>query len=346
VTAIVAATLAIVPVGARLVAADGLAVDDAYSVAEDTDFVVAPEQGLLANDTGGSLTLCVEAADTAGLVGIIQDPGVNPDGSFSYTPPPDFNGTTTFTYTVAAKAGDACPQVSAGTATVTITVTPVNDAPTAVADSFTALKGRTLNVTPPGVLGNDSDVDGDQLTAIKTSSPAHGDVALAADGGFSYTPAAGYVGADAFAYRASDGTGQSVQRIVSINVVDVPATPAPTPTAVPTPTPAPATATPEPSASESPTPSESDFPTEEPIDTGVLPSASASPLPVPATAAGEGGPPILAIGALVLLGGLLAVAALYFIRSQRAAGDEALETAGAGADQEVEPVDEEPWPLD
>ena len=46
----------------------------------------------------------------------------------------------------------------------TITVTPVNDAPTAVADAYDAVAGDTLSVAAPGVLGNDSDVDGDALS--------------------------------------------------------------------------------------------------------------------------------------------------------------------------------------
>jgi len=333
-----AATLALVPVAAHPVAADGLATDDSYSVAEDTSLVVAPEQGLLANDTGGSLVLCVALADTSALVGAIQDPGVNADGSFTYVPPPDFNGTTSFTYMVASKVGEACPSVSAGTGTVTITVTPVNDAPTAVADSFTALKDRTLNVAAPGVLGNDSDIDGDQLTAVKAASPAHGTVTLAADGSFSYTPAAGYVGPDAFAYKASDGTAQSVQRLVTISVVDLPPTPAPTPVP-PTPTPVPPTATPEASPSESPLPSDSGLPSASPLDTAAVPSASPSPSPVTGPTSSAGGPPILAIGALVLLLGLLAVAAVYFVRSQRSADDDAFETVGPGGD--VDDIEDE-----
>jgi hypothetical protein len=317
-----AAMLALAPAAARVAAADGFAVDDTYSVAEDTDLAVTADIGVLANDAGGSLALCVVSSDTTGLQGALADPPlVAPDGSFLYTPPPNFNGTTTFTYVVASKVGDSCPQASAGTATVTITVTPVNDAPTAVADGFIALKDHTLNVAAPGVLGNDSDVDGDALSAVKTSSPAHGVVTLAPDGGFSYKPAAGFVGSDAFAYKASDGTDQSLQRIVTINVVDLPPTPSPTPS--PTPTPVPATATPESSPSESPAPSDSALPTESPLETAAIASASASPAPVTGPVSSEGGPPLIAIAALALLIGLLAVAAVYFVRSQGAGEDPA-----------------------
>ena len=56
----------------------------------------------------------------------------------------------------------------------------------------------------PGVLGNDSDIDGDTLTAVLVSGPAHGTLALNSDGSFTYTPSANYNGSDAFRYKAND----------------------------------------------------------------------------------------------------------------------------------------------
>ena len=331
-TILMACLLALAPIAAHRVAADGLAVDDAYPMDEDASggLVVPVESGVLANDTGGSLVLCVSTFDTTGLVGTLQDPGLAPDGSFTYTPPTNFNGTTTFTYGVATMVAGVCPPppTAEGTATVTITVNPVNDPPTAVADSFTALRDRTLNVGAPGVLINDSDVDGDSLTAVKVNSPSHGVVTLASDGSFSYTPNARYVGPDAFSYRASDGTAQSAQRVVTLSVVAVP--PPPTPTPAPTPTPVPTEApTPEPSATESPAPSESGL---EVPSIGSTESAAPSPTAEPAggPVSGQGGLPLIAIAALLLLLGLLAVAAVYFVRSQGAGEDEALEPAGDG----------------
>jgi VCBS repeat-containing protein len=316
-------TMALAPVTAGGVAADGLAADDAYSVAEDTTLSVAADTGLLANDTGGSLVLCVASSDTSGVVGDIT---VNGDGSFEYTPSQNFNGVTAFTYTVATLAAGICPATSEGSATVTIPVTPVNDAPTAANDSFAALADRTLNVAAPGVLGNDSDLDGDPLTAALVSAPSHGSLTLAANGGFSYSPNAGYTGPDAFSYRASDGGLQSGIRVVSLTVTALP--PPPTPTPIPTATPEP-TVSPVPSPSESPLPSDSGFPTPSPVGTTL---ATASPSPTPATGpvADAGGPPILAIGALALLLGLLVIAGVYFVRSQRAGDEEAYETGAYG----------------
>jgi cadherin-like protein len=323
-TIVMACLLALAPIAAHRVAADGLAADDPYAMDEDASggLVVPVESGVLANDTGGSLILCVSSFDTTGLVGTLLDPGLAPDGSFTYTPPPNFNGTTTFTYDVATMVGGVCPPppTAEGTATVTIMVNAVNDPPAAAADSFTALKDRTLNVAAPGVLRNDSDVDGDSLSAEKVNSPSHGVVTLASDGSFSYTPNSGYVGPDAFSYRAVDpSVAKSPQRVVSLSVVAVP--PPPTPTPAPTPTAAPTAApTPEPSASESPAPSDSGF-----IVPSVGPSESAAASPTAGPAggpvSGQGGPPLVAIGALALLVGLLAVAAVYFVRSQRT-GDE------------------------
>ncbi len=318
-TALVTAALALAPVAARIAAADGLAVDDAYLISEDSHLVVPSDghPGLLDNDTGGSLVLCVASFDSKGLIGTIDDPGVKPDGSFTYTPPPNFNGMTTFKYEVGTLVAGQCPAppTGEGTATVTITVTALNDAPSAAPDTFTALKDRTLTVAAPGVLGNDSDVDGDTLTAIKKSSPAHGVVTLAQDGGFSYTPNTGYVGPDQFSYAASDGTAESQQQLVTLHVVAVPPPPTPVPTATPAPT-----ASPEPSPTESPAPSESELPSPSPLESGQA-SLSPSPGPVTAPVSGQGGLPLVAIGALALFLGLVAIAAIFFVRGQRLDSD-------------------------
>jgi len=325
--------IALSPIAAPTVAADGLAVDDAYPpppIAEDGVLVVPVETGLLANDTGGSLVLCVASVHNESLQGTLDLGGVT-DGSFTYTPPPNFNGTTTFTYDVTTLVAGACPPLPTveGTATVTIAVAAVNDAPTAVGDSFTALKGHTLNIAAPGVLGNDSDVDGDTLTAVKKANPAHGVVTLAPDGAFSYTPDAGYVGPDQFSYWASDGTDHSPQRIVSLTVAALPPTPSPTP--VVTPTPVPPTVSPEPSPSEAPTPTDSGLASPSP-SVGGLPSASPSPGPVTGPIAGGGGLPIVALGALALLLGLLAVAGVFFVRSQRSGDDGEAQPGYLGGD--------------
>ncbi|HEX3266161.1 MAG TPA: cadherin-like domain-containing protein [Candidatus Limnocylindrales bacterium] len=287
----------------------GPAVDDAYSVAEDTILTITAP-GLLANDLAvpGS---CVAAVDVSGLTGAVT---VSPDGSFAYTPAADFNGATSFTYGLQLVGAEGCPGPYDGEATVHLTVTAVNDPPAAVADSFVALRGTTLNVGAPGVLGNDSDVDGDTLTAVKVSNPIHGVVVLAADGSLSYTPNPGYTGADAFSYRASDGAAFSAARVVSLQVTAVPErtpTPPPPPTPSPMPTAAP-TATPEPSPSDNPEPTMSD---EIGLPTPAVPTVSPSPTPSPSLASGpaarEGGLSTPAFLVLVLFAVLLVIGGAF-----------------------------------
>jgi len=92
-------------------------------------------------------------------------------------------------------------------------------APVAADDAFAASAGVTLSVAAPGVLANDADPDGDALSAVLVSQPAHGTLALGAGGGFSYTAAAGYSGADAFTYAPSDGALLGATATVTLTVV-------------------------------------------------------------------------------------------------------------------------------
>ena len=94
-----------------------------------------------------------------------------------------------------------------------------NSAPVAVADSYTTPKGVALNVSAPGVLKNDTDAEGDALSASPVAGLVlHGTLVLNANGSFLYTPTAGYVGFDSFTYRANDGTSDSNTVTVSIKV--------------------------------------------------------------------------------------------------------------------------------
>ncbi|MBE3136023.1 MAG: tandem-95 repeat protein [Thermoplasmata archaeon] len=100
----------------------------------------------------------------------------------------------------------------------TFTVTNVNDPPVAYPDSYSTNEDTTLTIPAPGVLGNDVDVDGDPLTAVKVSNTTHGTVTLNSNGGFTYTPAENYVGVDTFTYKAYDGTVYSNIATVTITV--------------------------------------------------------------------------------------------------------------------------------
>jgi VCBS repeat-containing protein len=93
-------------------------------------------------------------------------------------------------------------------AAVTITVTPVNDTPLAAADSFVATQNTELSIAAPGLLANDSDVDGNETIGVVLTpiiAPEHGTLTLSADGSFLYTPDSDYVGPDSFTYEITDG---------------------------------------------------------------------------------------------------------------------------------------------
>jgi VCBS repeat-containing protein len=185
-----------------------VAANDSFSTDEDTALTVAAP-GVLGNDSD---------VDSAAITAIMISPPshggltLNADGSFTYTPAANFNGTDSFTY----KANDG--QADSSPATATITVRAVNNAPVARDDAYGTNQDSPLTVAAPGVLGNDSDVDSPTLTAVLIAGPAHGTLALNSDGSFTYTPAVGYSGADSFSYKANDGQTNSNLATVSLTV--------------------------------------------------------------------------------------------------------------------------------
>jgi VCBS repeat-containing protein len=185
-----------------------VAAADAYTTAEDTPLTAAAP-GVLANDNdpdGDQLSAWVGSGTSHGTLTL------NADGAFTYSPAADFNGTDWFTY----RAGDGT--LDSNLATVTITVTAANDAPTAAADAYGTSEDTALTVAAPGVLGNDSDPDGDTLSAILGAPPSHGTLTLNPNGSFTYTPAANFNGTDDFTYQAGDGTLTSNPATVTITV--------------------------------------------------------------------------------------------------------------------------------
>ena len=69
-----------------------------------------------------------------------------------------------------------------------------------------------------GVLANDTDADGDRITATLLAGPSHGSLVFNPDGSFTYTPAAAYYGADSFTYRADDGLDTSAIATVALSI--------------------------------------------------------------------------------------------------------------------------------
>lgn len=186
--------------------------DDAYSINENASLAVAAP-GVLTNDASVNSTPL-----SASLVSTTQHGSLtlNADGSFTYAPNSGYYGTDRFTYE------DAEGSLTSNTAIVTITINRVDQPPVAANDSYTAPGNGTLGVVAPGVLTNDSDPDGDALTAVLDAGPSYGTLTLHPDGSFNYWPDAGYSGVDSFTYRAFDGQLYSNVVTVSLSVDQLP----------------------------------------------------------------------------------------------------------------------------
>ena len=183
-----------------------VAIADSYTATKNVALSVAAP-GVLDNDTdadGDSLTAVLVSASAHGSIDL------HADGSFIYTPDAHFNGADSFTY----KATDG----TADSAVVTVSITIINHAPVAEPDSYETTADTPLIVAAPGVLTNDSDADGDDLTAILINAPSHGNIDLNTDGSFTYTPDAGFSGTDSFTYKANDATADSAAAEVTINI--------------------------------------------------------------------------------------------------------------------------------
>lgn len=162
-----------------------------------------------------SVTVKLSASDRDGdalTYSIVDNPS---NGSVSltsnratYTPNANFNGTDTFTF----KVRDTTFAESA-VATVTITVNPVSDAPTATAQSLNVTRNTTQTITLGG-----SDPDGDSLTCSIASAPSNGSASESSECVISYRPTRNYTGSDSFTFAVSDGTTTSAAATVSINV--------------------------------------------------------------------------------------------------------------------------------
>lgn len=198
------------------------AVNDAPTANPQT--VTTPEDTLVAisltgaDSDGNPLTFSVTTGPANGSLS-----GTPPN--VAYTPNSGFSGADGFDFQVCD------PAPLCGTATVTINVMAVANTPPVAnpdGENFTQGSGPSLTVPAPGVLGNDTDADGDALSAVLASGPANGNLTLNPDGSFTYTPDAGFTGADSFTYTADDGNAVSAPATVTITVrAQVTATPIP-----------------------------------------------------------------------------------------------------------------------
>ena len=159
---------------------------------------------------------------TYSLVGAPAGAAIDPaTGVFTWTPT-EPQGAGEYSFTV--KVCDNGTPGLCDDEEITVTVSEVNLAPLAVDDAYGTLKNQVLNVSAPGVLGNDSDADlpANTLTAVLVADiPAgEGTLVLASSGAFSYTPPAGFTGATSFTYKVYDGALYSGVATVTITVSD------------------------------------------------------------------------------------------------------------------------------
>ena len=172
---------------------------------EDTSVIVAP----LANDTdvddlAATLTLQSVGPST---IGTAVDQG---NGTVLYTPSPNAFGADSFTYTVADPHG----LVSVGT--VTVTVHPINDPPTAVTDVLTILQNAATEIL---VLDNDIDVDPGELVVVSVTPPSHGTATINSQGdAILYQPESAFCDTDSFTYTLEDDAGVTATATVDLTV--------------------------------------------------------------------------------------------------------------------------------
>ncbi|MEK2122013.1 tandem-95 repeat protein [Vibrio parahaemolyticus] len=180
-------------------------VADKATVVEDTSTVIK----VLGNDTfegdGKVVSLDTNNGPANGTV------SVNPDGSVTYTPNDNYHGTDSFTYIVTSGG------VSEST-TVSVDVTPVNDAPVAKDDIATTQEDTAVTID---VLPNDSDVDGDKLSIESASVPKEQGTVEVMNGKLVFTPAENFNGDAEITYTVTDGALTDQAKVtVTVNPVN------------------------------------------------------------------------------------------------------------------------------
>ncbi|MGF1453869.1 MAG: Ig-like domain-containing protein [Alphaproteobacteria bacterium] len=203
---------------------------DAFTTPEDTvlsgDVLADNGFGPDTDPEGEALSVALETGPSFGLLTL------QPDGTFLYEPGANFNGTDSFTYALTD------PARNADQATATITVTPVNDAPTARDDLFTTGEDEVVSgaVLADNGTGIDLDLDGDALTVTAvngealtgsgaTMLPSGAILEIGADGSFVYDPngafadlTTGETAVDTLSYTIADPSGATASASVNITV--------------------------------------------------------------------------------------------------------------------------------
>ncbi|MBE9060908.1 Ig-like domain-containing protein [cf. Phormidesmis sp. LEGE 11477] len=187
------------------------AVADGFTTQTD----VAVQGNVLTNDSdpdGDALVATLVNDVSEGVLSL------DSDGSFTYTPDTGFSGSDSFTYEISD--GELSDMATVSISIEPIDPPPTNNAPSAVADSFTT---QTDIAVQGNVLTNDSDPDGDTLVATLVNDVSEGVLSLDTDGSFSYTPGDGFSGSDSFTYEISDGELSDTATVsISVDPIDPP----------------------------------------------------------------------------------------------------------------------------
>ena len=192
-----------------------LAVSQASNLVRPVDPQVAPvaagQSISTSEDTAANIVLTASDANGDSLAyAVVSNPsngiltGTAPN--LVYTPSANYNGSDSFTF----KANDGI--ADSAVATVSITVTAVNDTPAATAQSVSVSHNTATAITLAG-----SDVEGSALTYTVVTNPTNGSLTGTAPS-LTYTPNSGHSGSDSFTFRVNDGTADSAAATVTLTV--------------------------------------------------------------------------------------------------------------------------------
>ena len=193
-----------------------IVVGDATPIAENDGYTANEDESI----TGNVVANDTDAEPDPLAINLLSSPAnasqfaLQSDGSFSYTPNADYFGTDSFDYEVVDIAGNT------STASVTIQVLPVNDAPIGQQDEF-VVNGGVSTAQILDVLANDLDVEDSAIIAVIDTPPQNGSLTLTADGTLAYLPNPGFIGTDTFIYIPTDAGSAGDPVVVQMTIVAV-----------------------------------------------------------------------------------------------------------------------------
>ena len=195
------------------------AVNDTTSVAEDGSVLV----NVRANDTKGPANESSQTLTVASVSDPLHGTAAIEAGSIRYRRTANYSGPDSFSYQVCDNGTtNGAPDSRCDSATVAVTVSPVNDPPVAADDARTTAEDNATTFSAASLAANDADIDGGALTVTGVSArvDTNGTVSLSA-GQVTYTPTANFSGQGLFDYLVSDGAGGTDTGTVVVTVTPV-----------------------------------------------------------------------------------------------------------------------------